>query len=489
MNKNIFKTEIFFYAVFFFICLFILLQSPLAPFAKSINGVDSSVFIYSAQQMLDGQLIYKDIVDHKGPFLYFIEVAALFIFGGNLIGIWIFEVLSLFIASIMMYKTARFFAGRICSFLAVVTAILSLAPLLVGGNFPEEWVLPFIGTASYIFVAYLKGNKPLDMVRLFILSLTFVLVFMMKANLAAIWAGFGIALLIKWIVEKKYNELIRNLLFILLFVILLLLPFFLYFYCKGILSDAIYLVFKFNLFEYAPRSILSILKTCFKILAGASYLSIIPVVIIIYMFFRNKTIVNGSILLAFAFTVLACSLGSSYPYYFMIFTPLIIIPYAYMFARIKESILEAKYICLFILFIFCNLGAAFNQTQHILDNYSEKGYGITTVPPPTMEMLKKIIIRNTKSADKILVKGHQVSIYLNSGRICATRFPYCIARASLAEKYYVKEAEEALPKLIIQGSIVNSRSYFNLDNLLNNKYQLIPAGIEGVEIWKLRDDR
>ena len=486
MNKETFKTNIFFYATFFFICIFILLQSPLAPFAESANGVDSSVFIYSAQQILDGQLIYKDIIDHKGPFLYFINAVALFIFDRNFIGIWIFEIISLFIASIMMYKTARFFAGKISSFFAVITAILSLAPILSGGNFAEEWALPFISVALYIFVAYLKENKPLDLVRLFILSLTFVLTFMMKANLVAIWTGFGIALLIKWIVEKKYEELIHNLSFILLFVLLSLLPFFLYFYCKGALSDAIYLVFKFNMFEYGSSNI-AVVKISFKILSGGFHLSILPVIIVIYMFFRDKTIINGGILLAFIFTAFACALGVCLGFYIIIFTPLLVIPYAYMFTGIEKTIPKVKYACLFIIFIFCNLNITFNQTQCILDNYSEKGYGITTVPPQTMEMLKKIIIQNTKSTDKILVKGNQVSVYLNSGRTCATRFPYCIIGASLAEKYYVKEAEEALPELIIQGSIVNSRSHFSLDNLLNDKYQLIPTDIKSIEIWKLKE--
>jgi len=488
-----FKTELFFYAAFFFVCIFILLQSPLAPFAKSVNGIDSSVFIYSAQQMLDGQLIYKDIVDHKGPFLYFINVVALFIFNGNFIGVWIFEIISLFVASVMMYKTARFFAGKISAFLAVITAVLSLSPMLSGGNFAEEWALPFVSAALYIFVAYLKENKPLGIVRLFILSFTFVLTFMMKANLTAIWAGFGIAMLIKWIIEKKYEELIRSLSFILLFVLLSLLPFFLYFYSKGILSDAIYLVFKFNLFEYGSRSNIAVLKVSLKILSGDFYLSVIPIIITIYLFFRDKTILHGGILLAFVFTAIACALGLGLRFYLIIFSPLLVIPYAYIFTGIEKTIPKAKYVCLFTVFIFCNLNIAFKQTQYILDNYSEKGYGLSTIPPPTMKILKEIIIRNAKPTDKILVKGYQTSVYLYSGRMCATRFPYPLRGASISNKYYVEDAEKALPKLIIQGDIVNPLDYSGLDNLsldslLNDKYQLIPAGIEGVEIWKLRDD-
>jgi len=206
MKKFIGK-DTFLYFILFGVCVFILLQSPLAPFAKNVIGIDSSVFIYSAQQILKGQLMYKDIVDHKGPFLYLINVAALFIFNKNYIGIWIFEVISLFAASIMMYKTARFFAGKIPSLLAVISSIFILVICLGRGNIVEEWALPYISMALYIFVDYLKRSKPLSIVRLFILSFTFVLTFMLRANMIAVWAGFGIVLLLKWIVGKKYSEL------------------------------------------------------------------------------------------------------------------------------------------------------------------------------------------------------------------------------------------------------------------------------------------
>ena len=486
--KKLLKIETSLYLTLFVVCIFVLLQSPLAPFAKSVNGVDSSMFIYAAQQILDGQLIYKDIVDHKGPFLYFIDVLALFIFNGNFIGIWIFEILSLFVASIMMYKTARLFAGKILSFLAVVTAIISIVPILGGGNFTEEWALPYISIAMYIFMAYLKENKPLTIASLFILSLTFVLTFMLRANLVAIWAGFGITLLIKWIVEKRYKELIHNLSFILLFVLLFSLPFFLYFYCKGTLPDAVYLVFKYNMFEYRPKSVVFILGICGWILCGQTYLSVIPVIIAVYMFLRKRTIVNGGFLLTFGFTALFCSLGGVLGHYFMIFAPLLVIPYVYIFAVIKDSIPKTKYVGLFIIFILYNSTCIITQTKIIRDNYSEKGYNFCNMSPSTMKKLKEVIIQNSKSTDKILVKGFQSCVYIYSDRICATRFPYPICLSSLANEYYVKEAEKALPKLIIQGEVINSSwDSFSLESLLNDKYQLIETNIENVDVWELKE--
>jgi len=315
------------------------------------------------------------------------------------------------------------------------------------------------------------------------LSLTFVLTFMIRANMVAIWAGFGIVLLIKWIVEKRYKELICNLLLILLFTLLSLLPFFLYFYCKGTLPDAIYLVFKYNMFEYFPKSNQSIIEMCSLILRGQKeHLSIIPVIIAIYMFLRERTMVNGGVLLAFVFTALFCSLGGVFGHYFIIFIPLLAITYAYILAVIKESIPKATYICLFILFVFYNLTPIIKQTEAISQNYSKDSFCLT------MEKVKEVIIQNTQPADKILVKGFQTYVYICSDRRCATRFPYPPGGSSLVNEYYIKETEQALPKLIIQGDFVNSSWVgFSLETLLNDKYQLIETGIEDVEIWKLEE--
>jgi hypothetical protein len=475
------KTEKLIYVILFGVCVFVLLQSPLAPYAKSIIGIDSGVFIYSAQQILDGQLMYKDIVDHKGPFLYFINVVALFIFSGNFLGIWIFEILSLFAASILMYKTARFFAGKAPSLLAVICSMFLLVVCLARGNMTEEWSLPYICVALYIFVDYLKNNRPLTVVRLFILSLAFVLTFMTRANLIAVWAGFGIVLLIKWITEKKYRELIRSLSFILLFVALCLLPFFLYFYWKGTLPDAIYLVFTFNVVEYGDSEsnmFISILKNVLKI----SFIGIIiPFSIAIYIYLRDKTTVHGGVLLALIFTLLTCSLGLGFWHYYANFIPLLVIPYTYIFAIIKENSSKRKYTFLLILLIAFHSLFVGRQLWLIYHNYSEKSnYALE------MEKLAETIIQNTKPVDKILVNGFQSCVYLYSGRTCATRFPYPLVWSSLAKENYVKDAKNTLPELIIQ---YDNAKYdgFSLDTLLNNRYQLLDTDFDNVEIWKLKE--
>jgi hypothetical protein len=463
------------------------LQSPLAPFAKSIPGIDSSVFIYTAQQILDGQMIYKDIVDHKGPFLYLINVIALFCFNGKWMGIWIFEIFSMFIACIMMYKTARMFAGKFVSVLAVITSILMIVPVLIGGNLTEEWALPYISIAMYIFLSYLKENKSLTTWRLFILSFTFVLTLMLRANLIAVWGGFGIALLIKWIVEKQYKEFIRCLSLMLFFVIISIVPFFLYFYLKGTLSDALYLVFQFNLFEYAlisENSLTGMFKmSLLTFCSGISYFNFIPNLVIVYMFFTKKDQYAG-VISAFILTIISCRLGQQHEHYFMIFIPLFVIPLAYLYNILKQCFRKKVFLWLCITFIFYNSANIYSQYANIRANHlKDEVYGLLTYSQ--MDTLTDIIWKNTKATDKILVKTNQAAIYLYSHRTSATRFPYAITNSSsLALKYYVKDIEETLPKMIIEAYHWDE---YDIQPILDAKYQLIQTDLKDINVWLLKE--
>jgi len=488
--KTCFKTDILIYLILFGTCIFILLQGSLVPYAKSVLGIDSSIFIYISKRILEGQLLYKDLIDQKGPFLYVINVLALFIFNGKTIGIFIFEVISLFVASIMMYKTARFFTSKFISLLAVIISILSLVLLLIGGNFTEEWALPYISIALYIFVADLKGHKSINITRLFVLSLTFALTLMLRVNLVAIWAGFGIVLLIKWIKEKKFNEIIKYLSFILLFIFLSLLPFILYLFYTGTLSDAFYIVIVFNMFEYGPATE-NIFRSGFKILLGVTYyLNVIPVILVIYMFLREKTMLNWGLMVAFAITIVSCSIGGRYNHYFIIFTPLLVIPHAYIFTIIRDSFPKMKNICLLILFIFYSYSSTRTQVKIILENFSEQGYSAHSLSPSTMKKLKEVIIQNSQIDDKILVNTLHAYIYLYSDRNCATRFLFPLKDSSLFEKNYVTEVSKALPELIIEFSNEYFGDALSLKALLNEKYHLIESiddELYDVEVWKLNE--
>lgn len=89
------------------------MQSPLNPFSKAMPTADSSVFIYGSNLIKEGKVLYKDFFDHKGPILYIIELIGLGLANGNTVGIWVVEVIFMFINLCLLYKISRLFSKNI----------------------------------------------------------------------------------------------------------------------------------------------------------------------------------------------------------------------------------------------------------------------------------------------------------------------------------------------------------------------------------------
>ena len=136
-------------AMAFVICM----RSPLNPFAKDlVTETDSSVFKYIGWRMANGEVPYKDIFDHKGILLYFINYL------GTLLsfhrGVWLIEYIFMFLSLGLSYKIFRKFCKPFSSLLATLLAFSPLYAYFEGGNLTEEYALPFILLSVYVFVDF-----------------------------------------------------------------------------------------------------------------------------------------------------------------------------------------------------------------------------------------------------------------------------------------------------------------------------------------------
>ena len=111
MNFNkLLDSKIVLYSFLFLIALFVVFSSTYNPLNFKRMYVDSSVYVTVAQGITRGYLPYKDMVDNKGPLTYLLSVPGIFL--ANFTGIWITELIILFITIVFAYKTALFFASR-----------------------------------------------------------------------------------------------------------------------------------------------------------------------------------------------------------------------------------------------------------------------------------------------------------------------------------------------------------------------------------------
>lgn len=500
MDRSKFNAIISFVTLFI-TCFFILLQSPLAPNANGFPGVDSSVFIHSAKQILEGKLIYKDVFDHKGPIIYLINVIGLSV-GGNLkfMGIWILELLSLMFSAFIMYRTLRLFYGKLVSLLSVISSLFFMTPFLAGGNFTEEWAIPFISLALYIFAHYFQVKNEFKCIHLFLLSFSFVIALLLKTNLVVVWGVFGIIVTYDLLKTHRIKELTKYAGYILLFILITLAPFVFYFWHNGTLSDAYFCSFKYNIERYGSINY-STFYFLAKNLLGFGFLSILILLYLLYLLieiidnaFSKKQVLsdqlfNIGILVSVLFTILACSLGDKYIHYFLMAVPLIIFPYSFWLNFVYKVPHSTKsVIFLFWVFFIVNLKPVYVQWFNIKSAYNND-IGIGEAPSRKLiDSICFVISSNVSPKDEILVKGNQSSLYFLSNRHCSSRYPFRTYFTTEMEKEYLDYLITRRPKMVIAGPAVNDR-YHNaiLESAILKNYYFVEYNIEGVAFWILRE--
>ncbi|MBR6650450.1 MAG: hypothetical protein IKL36_03470, partial [Clostridia bacterium] len=144
------------------------------------DSTDSSVFLYVARSILNGEVPYRDTFDHKGPLMYLLNVIALSI--SPEVGLWIVELATLSAAFLIMYKLSCLFCKNTTSVFVVLSIVPALARYFDGGNLIEEYALPFIAGALYIFTDYFLNNK-ITKLRLVICGICLGAVLMLRINM------------------------------------------------------------------------------------------------------------------------------------------------------------------------------------------------------------------------------------------------------------------------------------------------------------------
>ena len=81
-----------------------------SPLSNNPPTTDSAVFMYIGKGMHRGLVPYKDMFDHKGIALYFINWLGTFVDGN--IGIYLIELVAMFVATLFTYKAAALATKR-----------------------------------------------------------------------------------------------------------------------------------------------------------------------------------------------------------------------------------------------------------------------------------------------------------------------------------------------------------------------------------------
>ena len=317
------------------------------------NWDDANCFYTVGRAAVNGQVIYKDIFEQKGPWLYFIYSFACLISGNSFLGAYLYEVASFFVFLIFSAKIILLFCDRKAVLLMpLLSAAVCTAPAFEQGGSAEEICLPMIVYGLYAGLRSIVNEKPVSRLEWLFIGITSGAVLWIKFSLLGFYLGCGVFLVFYYIKMKWQKGLVTFLFMLLAGEAIISLPVFAYFLINGALRELFDVYFYCNIFVYSVRPvdsrILAVLLNLFEGTKSLLYSFGFGVGMIIfggvYLFFRSKRMfgfVLSSIVCAFLLIYIG---GRRYIYYSLIlsvFAPLGLV----MLYKILEHIFREKNRC------------------------------------------------------------------------------------------------------------------------------------------------
>ena len=482
MNYKITREKLFLAAGLVLIALCVCMTSPLNPLSGGVPQTDSSAFLTIAQGILRGKLPYVDFFDHKGPLIYFINAIGLSM--GGLIGVWLLEWFFMFVSVCFAYKTARFFSGKMVSFLAAGFSFIVLSRFLQGGNLTEEYALPFIFISLYIFTRYCFTQIEPDKVQLTILGVSFGAILLLRPNMFGVWFSFCIVIFIRKLLLKEYKTLFGYFLFFIIGISIVILPAILFLYTKNAYNDFIYqyIIFNSSFFVRSPAQLLT-LSFMFNIDAVINLncvcLSLIVAIIWLTKRLRNKEYIFYiayliSLLTSVFLIVLS---GDRHEHYYLPLVPLFVPVFSFCIDKLFLIFSTSRYniikygIPVMILLIFVNHDIS-HAGYRILIN------GLTSKAEEEYRQAGTIIDLITDEEDTISVLGNSCTVYLYTKRNSASKYIYQlpIAEYSIkAKNEYLSDILTQKPKALIISSafydwVMSSGIFTSILSMIDNEY-------------------
>ncbi len=323
--------------------VFMLFSVVIITFASSASPLvainwecDSNCIFTAARGIIHGKLLYSDLVELKGVFMYLIFAVGAFITPYSFTGMWIVEIVFCYLFLIVSTKIQLLFVDKKQSVNPVISG--AVVALLYGsssfdcGNTAEEYGIVFLAAILYLGLIILKEDC-ISFRKVFIIGLLSGVIFWIKYSMCG--AVFGIALFfsVYLIKRKRIKQFFLAVSGVLSGFVTVSLPVVLYYLFRGALNDLIYYYFGLNIFKYHVSSergslfdaLINPFLALPEYLSDNSQLLIMIVIGFVFLFCYNKKIFSF-FATAFVFSFYVALLGNgSVVYYPFVLTSFAII--------------------------------------------------------------------------------------------------------------------------------------------------------------------
>ena len=314
------------------------------------DWVDANCFFTVGKSMMNGIVVYRDLLEQKGPFLYFVHGLAWLISKDTFIGVYFIEVLAATFFLYYMHRIISLFVQSDCSILAIpiCAVMIYTCTSFCDGDSVEELALPFLAYALWVGFDAICSKRDITKWQFFIIGLTSGLIFWSKFTVVGLYVGWYLYFAVDYIRCGKWKMLFQSILLILCGVAAATIPFVIYFGIHGAIDDWITVYLYNNLFLYSsgerPTSIVQIIKN----ILGCTYITILAnplipvmsVIAVMYFLFHKITIalyLVSAALFMIGFDFVGGIYHDYYSFIINLFLPLGVIPFLNLISSFEKQ--------------------------------------------------------------------------------------------------------------------------------------------------------
>ncbi|MBQ7615440.1 MAG: hypothetical protein IJU77_10380 [Butyrivibrio sp.] len=219
------------------------------------NWDDANSYFTMGKGMMHGLVIYRDLYDQKGPFLYLLYGLAYLISEKTFFGVFIFEIIA---ATFFLY-----FAGRVIERRSNEVLALILVPVLSAcvysswsfyfGGGAEEFCLPFFAYSMYALdlILHKEFDEKLIAKRMAFVALCAGVTAQVKYTMLGFYVAWFVIVFIWIAIKKDIVFALKQTLKFILFALIPSIPWMIYFLATGSLDDWFRCYIYNNIFHYS----------------------------------------------------------------------------------------------------------------------------------------------------------------------------------------------------------------------------------------------
>lgn len=342
-----------------FAALFLFLLTKSSPLYPLNEWVDANIYFTIGKGMMHGYVPYLDLYDQKGPIAFLIFGLGSLISSTSFLGIYVIETIAFSFFLMAAYRIVALYTEKFAWIaLPVVSAFILGSLSFSHGGSLEELMMPLFAWSLYDTLRYFKESYPNPVpLKMIARNALFAGIMLFgKFNLLAfyfVWMGM---IAISQLLAKQIKRAFSASLLFLCVMAAAGIPWLIYFYLNGALSEFFHYYFYMNMFGYSwtdESSPLAVLFIIIKSVGAFSYRNPqIALLIgggILWFLFQKKEQVRliekiNVVLLA---GLLACAIymgGQGYRYYGLVLTPFMalgMVPIVRLLEK-KEQLLPSK---------------------------------------------------------------------------------------------------------------------------------------------------